>query len=341
MRSPDDVRLVINGREYAGWTGVSIDMAVDTISDAFSVSVPFDPSLPAFRDLRPRQYPRVEVYIGDDIILTGTLEHIAAPLTEDGRMLTLQGRSLTGPLNDCSIDGPLEYNGLALSTIASQVCKPFGIKVRADNDTNPIDLARADYGDTPARFLNSLAAPRLLLLNSSYDGKLVISWGRALKDRPVVADFTEGEYPLLSASATFDDAKVYSVYKAATQFAGEPGVVGTSRDASIKAYRPLLVSVGEVDEKPDTTAARLRAESEASAFSASASVAGWRRPDGKLWAERQAVTLLAPSSLLRTRAKYIVAGCTFTLSPEGKQTTFRLVLPETYSGEIPRSTPWE
>ena len=272
--------------------------------------------------------------------MTGYAEHISAPLSEGGRMITIQGRSLPGQLVDCSIDGPLEYSGLALSTIARQLASPFGISIRADNDTNPLDLARAEYGQTVADFLNSLAAPRLLLLNSSYSGQLVISWGKTLKDKPVVAELTEGSGGIISIESTFDDTRLFSVYKAATQFAGEADIVGQSRDPSVKLYRPRLVSVGETDQGPDTTARRLRCEAEAAAFSVSVVLSGWRRPDGARWAERQAVTLVAPSAMLKTRAKYIIAECALSLTAQGQTTALRLVLPETYAGEAPKATPW-
>jgi prophage tail gpP-like protein len=282
----------------------------------------------------------VEIYIGTDLVMTGTLERIDASLTEGGRVLTLQGRSLPGVLVDCGIDGALEYSGLALSTIARQICNPFGVSVRADNDTNPLDLALAEYGQSAADFLNSLAAPRLLLLNSSYSGQLVISWGRGLKDVPIVADLVENKGSVLSVSASFDDTRLFSVYKAATQFAGEADIVGQSRDSAIKVYRPLLLSVGETDQDPDITARRLRSEANAAALSVSVTLAGWRRPDGLRWAERQAITLTAPSAMLRTKAKYIVASCTLSLSESGQTTALRLAQPETYTGETPRETPW-
>lgn len=338
MPSRDEVRIVIAGKEYSGWTGVTIDTAIDQIADAFSVSAPYDPK--ALAALKPFGYDRVEVYVGTDLVLTGTIDRIDAGLAAGGNTITVQGRSLPGALVDNAIDGPLEYSGLSLSTIARQIAKPFGVMIRADNDTNPLDLARAEYGQTAADFLNSLAAPRLLLLNSSPSGQLVITWGRAIKDRPVIASIVEGETPMSSLSASFDGTRRHSVYKAASQFAGEPDIVGRVTDSAIRAYRPHLVSVGETDQDPAVTARRLRAEADAASLGISATLPGWRRPDGALWASGHVITLRAPSVILRAAASYIIAGRRLSLDEGGQSAELRLTLPETYAGEPAKDTPW-
>jgi prophage tail gpP-like protein len=339
--SDDTVRLSVNGRDFSGWTGVTIAMSIDNVADAFSVSAPFDPDAPDIRAaFKPFGYQRVEVFVGSDRILTGFIDAVSPSIDSGSRGISVQGRSLPSHLIDCSVLGELEFSGLALSTIAKVLTAKFGIAVRADNDTNPLEVARAEYGQSIADFLNSLAAPRNLLLNSSYSGELVISWAKLLKDKPVTADLTEGMPPFKSASGHFDGTKRFSIYEVATQFAGEVDLVGTATDAAIKVYRPHSIAAGDTDQDPDITAARLRTSSFASSIGVSASVSGWRRPDGKLWAERQAITLLAPGAMIYTRTKFIIAEAQLKLSASERSTDLRLVLPEMYTGDLPKETPW-
>ncbi len=338
---PDDVALRVKGRKFTGWTGVSIGMAIDQVADTFSLSMPYDPARNDLRQaFRPFGYERVEVRLDDELMITGTVDKVEAATGADDRTLSVEGRSLTGPLVDCGILGDLEFSGLALSTIARKVCGPFGIVVRADNDTGPIDIARAEYGQTVADFLLSLAGPRNLFLNSSYDGKLVISWARALAQRPAVAALVEGERPLLSVSASFDGTRRFSKYRRATQFAGAVDIMGEAVDSGVSVYRPNLAAAGDADTDPGATARRARTAGFAGAVSVTATLAGWRRPDGARWAERQAVTLKAPGAMLPTETKYIIAGLTLKLDTGGKTSELRLVLPELYSGEMPKVTPW-
>jgi len=337
----DVVRLVVAGREFSGWTGATVNMAIDEIADSFSLSVPFDAKDPALvATFKPYKYQPAQLFIDTDLYITARIDSIASSLSESGRILTVQGRSLTSILIDSSVEDPKEYSGLTLSAIARQLCKPHGIALDVRADSLALELARPDYGDTVAKFLNSLAAPRHILLASSYAGALILASGKSLQSAPVSADLEEGRAPVLSIDTNFDGTRRFSTYKAATQFAGVPDIVGTVIDPAITLYRPYLATVSDTDQDPSVTAARLRSEANAGALSLSVKLSGWRRPDGKRWAERQAVTLVAPSALLPVKAKYIIAGVTLTLDASGQTTTLRLALPETYSGDNPKETPW-
>lgn len=369
----DVVRLLVDGMEFTGWTGVSISMDVDQMADAFSLSAPFDPERADLRAaFKPFGYQKVELYLDDEILITGRIEKVSPEISADDRTINIQGRSLGGVLMDCSIEGKLERSGLALSTIARELCNPFGIEVRADNDTNPLETARAEYGQTPEDFLRSLASPRRLFLNSSYDGKLVISWGPTLAKKEPVAALVEGEPPLLSVSTDFDGQKRFSRYSVATQYAGEPNIGATETDGSlieailaafqkkptepeqlqsvttlisntgIPIYRPKLVTASDMDANPSLVAAKARTEAFTSSVAISCKLAGWRRPDGKRWAERQMITLRAPSAMLYKERRYLVAGVTLRMDANnGRTTDMRLVFPEIYEGKTPEVLPWD
>lgn len=337
---PDDVRLVVEGREITGWTGATISQDLDQVADGFSVEAPFDPERMDLRDaFRPFGYQPLQLYLGDDLVLTGRVDKIVSSVMSDNRLLTLTGRSLTGAIADCSIDGPLEFNYKFLADVAIHLCAPFGITVQWPNN-RPIEMARAEYGQTVYDLLRSLAAPANLMLHSTAKGELEIYWGRALKEVAASAALVEGESPLLSVKASFDGSRRYSKYKAASQFAGN-NRVGVVTDAAISIIRPYLAAVGDMDEDPRKTAARRRTEAFAESLQVAATVTGWRGPDGQLWRKKQAVTLKAPSAMLYREAKYSVIGATMRIDEkQGKVTDLRLVLPEILGGEIPEVMPW-
>lgn len=338
----DDVRLLINGREFAGWTAATITMAIDQCSDAFSLSAPFNPDDAAVRAaFTPMGYQSVELYIGDDKLLTGTIDQVDPALNESSITLGVQGRSLTAPLVDCSIDGPLEFSGLTLAGIARQLAKPFGIKVRADYDTPKIEAASAKYGQSPYDFLSSIGGPRNMLLNSSFDGELVITDGKALANRQPVAALVQGVPPLKSVSPSFDGSGRFSVYKVSAQQDGESNVNGQVTDAGIKKYRPRLIEQDDAGTDPKLSAAWERSKAYVASMSCTAVISGWRRPDGKRWAERQVITLKAPGAMLYRETAWLIAGVTHTLTDDdGRLTTLRLILPETYAGTVPKVLPW-
>lgn len=339
----DVVRLIVEDREFTGWTGVTISMDIDQMADAFSLTAPFDPERAELREaFKPFGYQRVQVYLDDEILITGRIDKIEPDANAQDRTFTVQGRSLPGALVDCHIDGKLEYSGLALSTIARQLAAPFGIQIRADNDTNPLETGRAEYGQTIEDFLRSLAAPRRLFLNSSYDGKLVISWGSTLTARDPVAALVEGKGSWLSIQTAFDGQKRFSRYVVASQYAGQPNIEASVTDEDIPVYRPQLMVSKDMDTDPAVVAGKARTAAITEAVGIKVAVSGWRRPDGRRWAERQVVTLKAPSAMLYTERRYLIAGVSLQLDVNsGRTTTLRLVFPEIYAGAMPEVMPWD
>ena len=340
---PDLVRLLINGRDFSGWTAATISMSIDQCADAFSLTAPYDPSDPAVKAaFIPRAYQDVQVLIGDDVVLTGRIEKVAPHTGPDGRTLNVQGRSLTASLVDCSIDGELEFSGLTLAAIARKLCAPFGIKVRADYDTAKIEAASAKFGQSAYDFLASIGGPRNMLLNSSYEGQLVITDGKALASRDPIATLIEGKAPLLTVDPDFDSTQCYSFYKVSSQQDGSANVNGRVDDASVKRYRPRLVEGDDAGTDPKLAAAWERSKAYAASMTVGATISGWRRPDGKRWAERQTITLQAPGAMLNRETKWLIAGVTHEMTSDSGQTTaLRLIVPETYSGTVPRVMPWE
>lgn len=348
---PDDrVRLIVEGQEFIGWTGVEIKQSFSQGADAFSMSAPLDPNDPAVRKaFRPFGYQEVELYVGQDKMLTGRIDRTAPTVSGRERVISVQGRSRAGVIVDSSIDGNWEWNQKFLADIAIELCRPFAVVVRWDNNTNPID-ARATYGQGVYAFLISLAAPHNLLLHSSPAGQLVITWATWFRDNPPVAALVEGEGPLPRIEASFDGTGRFSTHKIAGQFAGTPDIVGEAVDTGVPIYRPKLATESEVDADPQFTAARKRTESVAQSFGVSATVSGWRTPDGQVWGKHEAsgriimpnVTLKAPGVMLSTEALYTVVGSVLRLDDEdGQVADLQLAQPEYYAGQIPEVTPWD
>jgi prophage tail gpP-like protein len=343
MRDPNLVRVVLDGKELSNFRdGVTIDMGADQIADGFSIACPWNPADATLRRLfRPFGYQPVQIYLGDDIMLNGTVDKVTPSLGSSDRTITVEGRSKPGILCDCSIDAETEFSGLMLSDIARQLAKALGVQVRVDADAGPIIETRAQYGQTVADYLNSLASPRNMLLNSSFDGKLVISSGASHLSKTPSADLEEGRFPILSVGASFDGSKRFSLYKVATQFAGTEDIVGEVSDAGVIITRPHFVQAKETDTDPSKTAARARAEALAQSMPISVSVAGWRRPDGGRWAERQVVNLKAPSAMIYDKTAWLINHATMMLSAgDGLTTALSLVPRELYAGVQPKEPRW-
>ncbi len=342
----DEVRLEVAGQRLTGFSGITITMAIDSLADAFSLTMPYDPERTDIRAaFKPFGYTPCKVYLDDDTLLTGRIEKFAPKSDAGDRSVTVEGRSLTGILVDCGIADVSQIDKLTLEGIASKLCNPFKIVVVVDGPDRAlmkqIEVSRPEPGQTVADFLNSIASPRNFFLNSTFQGGLRISSSNRLAMEAPVATLREGEKPLLAVSASYDGTKRFSVYNVSAQFAGQPDILGHADDSAIPLLRPTFISAKDMDPDPGATAKRAYMEATAAAIPITATVSGWRTPGGERWHERQSVSLLAPGAMLTTERRYLIAEATFKLDAQnGKTVDLRLVMAECYQGKPIKEDPW-
>lgn len=338
----DTVSLEVGGVSFTGWESLSIQRTLDSVADAFSLRAPFDPTQPKTRSaFRPFGYQGAVVKIDNDLVLTGRIESVAPATSGGDRAIGVQGRSLTGPLVECAVDGVgYQFDGLTLAAIARRVCAPFGVSVVAEQDSGKIGEARAEPGQTAFDFLNRLAQDAGLLLTCDASGHLVIT--KINTSGSPVAALVEGDGPVMEIEGSYDGTARFSRYKVLQQQDGEPGIVGTADDAGVSVYRPTIQTGAEGDAKDISKAAAWRrALALADSVGISAKVSGWRTRNGSLWTPGSIVTALAPGAFIMVETPFIVSAATLSLdAQDGRTTALRLVLPATYTGQMPEVYPW-
>ena len=338
---PDQVNLKINGVAFSGWESLTITRTIDSLADAFSLSGPFFPDNPdVVLAFKPFGYQSAIVDIDGETILTGQIEQVNPSLTADDMTLNVQGRSKTGFLVDCSLEGiGYQFDGLTLSKIAAKVAGKFGLSVTATKNTGPIKEARAEPGQGAGEFLSKLAQDSGLILSCDVRGNLVIDAPNP--SAAPVAALVQGQGRLKGASAGYNGAGRFSTYTVLQQQDGAEGLSGKAVDSSIPVYRPIIQTGGSSDAGNVTAAAEiLRAVSLAGAVSLSAELSGWRTDAGKLWAPGQIVTVKAPAVFVSRETAYMIAEVSYKLDGGGHSTSLRLVLPATYSRQMPGVFPW-
>lgn len=338
----DEVSIVVGSTIFTGWTGTEISRAIDTAASGFAISGPFDPSRPELADaFVPYTYPQVAIYIGKQLVITGRVEVVTPGIEASNRTISIQGRSLPGPLMDCNIDADgWEFSGLTLKNLATQLCNPFSIPVRLSGpDTDPIPELRSEPGQVYFDFLKSVADANGRLITDDERGRLVIKQETASGEP--VASIVEGSSGVMSIQGTYDGTSRFSKYIKMSQYAGMPDIYGIASDPGVLTYRPF-VSVGSTAEIKNIEQAaeweRSLALSRSIQFNAV--VSGWRNESG-IWEPGQIVTVHAPSAYIRRETKMVIAQTKLQISTSGRIAQLRLVLPETYSGGLPESYPWE
>ncbi|MFW6312268.1 MAG: phage baseplate assembly protein [Spirochaetota bacterium] len=340
----NEITLVVNGQTFRGWQGVTIEQNEDSVADGFALDAPFDPAIKSLREgFRPFGYQFAQLYIGRDLLLRGTIEQISPSIAASGRLISVGGRSVTGAMVECSVEGSgAEFAGHKLRTICEWVAGLFGVEVQDDTeDTGDIAETRPEPGQSAFDFLNSLAKGKGRLLTSDSRGVLTISMPSDQAEP--VASLVEGEWPLLGVAAEYDGTKRFSRYIVYLDQDGTPGVRGVAEDDGVKIYRPTRVDNPNTSATDASRAAAWeRTLSLVSATSVNVTAAGWRNADGAVWRKGEPVTLLAPSAMIYREATFRIAGVTMRIDEDqGRITELRLVLPEAYTASMPGAYPWD
>lgn len=331
--------LEVSGKDFTGWSALTIQGGLNSIVDSFSFSVPFDSDRPDLREaFRPFGYQLVQVKVDDELLSTGRAEFPSTSIGADGRVINVQGRSFAGSMIDCPFEPPYQFDRQTWVAIAKKIAAPFSVPIDTTVDTGPIQEARANSGDKGADFLLRLAAGEGYLLNSSPAGAMRLQ--KITKKAPV-ASIVEGVGSFVSATLAADGTKRHSQIKAIKDMGGFKDVTATSRDSALKVYRPSIITTAGSPGATQKAADFAMSQTIVNAIQFDVTVTGWKTDAGLVWTPGQFVTLYAPSAWVMRETLLIVAGRSLELTEAGRITSLQLTLPEAYLGGIPGSYPWD
>lgn len=335
--------IEIGGTQFFGWQSVSITRTMDTVADAFQFQTLFDPNNPP---VLPFGYDEVKIAIGSKVIITGIIDRVGTALTKDGATITLSGRSKAGQLLDNSLStAPYEFRNQDIISIMTTLCRPFGIKVFIDSQSDkggPFEKSAFRPGETIMNIGTRLGTQRGLLPTSASDGNLL--YWQAKTGEPV-AVIAEGSQGVDAISATFDGSKRYGKIIVDAQDRAGQALRGEAIDSIVKdsgINRTILTSPADTPEGADlnTIAKWERGKRSADSMPVSVTLSSWIKPDGTLWAENEVVSLVSPSNFIYTETDMIVREVNYNRSNQGDSVTLSLILPSAYTLNDEEVRPW-
>jgi len=345
----DELRLLVNGRNYAGWTDISFTTALDAISGAFNISLTERwagaKGIPSQAEPWPiLNGDACKIVFGNDVLLNGYVDQFRPSFGPTAHSIEVQGRDKTCDLVDCSAyHQPDQWKNLTLLQIAVILCAPFGVPVRADVDVGEaFPVIKLQQGETVFAALDRLARFRKCILSPDKGGGVLIT--RAGRNRATVA--LEQGVNILGASGLLDTSQRFSLYVVKGQSASagitDPALAAHTSasvtDSGVRRYRPLVVMA----EKGGTNgSAQERATWEANvrlgrSATAEVTVRGWRQggDTGPLWAPNLLVPVRA--SFLRMAGDMLIRQVVMTRTQsEGTLTRLTLVSPQAFAPEPP------
>lgn len=339
MSDPSAVTLRANGYALAGWESVSIRRSVDEACSSFALAV--SQRYAIGNPIPLRNGDAVEVYIGDDKVITGWVDVVEPSIAATSHSISVSGRSKTCDFVDCSaVDLPLRWRKRRVEQIAQDLAKAFGLRVRTVGSTGTA-LARfaVEHGETCYAALDRAINDRFLLVTDDAEGDLVIaSFGSFPRS---TTQIVEGQN-MLSGKSRADSSKIYSDIRVKGQRVGNDqdygvmvsDVTGQALDTEARRYRPLAINMsGPASPKLAKSRAVWEAKTRmAKSLLTSVEVQGWRQGDGRLWAAGELVNVRSDS--LGIDGDLLIAAIDYKLDAQGTRAALELAIPEAYTPEI-------
>lgn len=335
------VFLRVNGREWGGWTSVRISAGIDRVARDFNVAI--SRKWPGATDSTPavKNGDKVEVLIGDDLVLTGWIE--GTPVRYDATSISLGivGRSKTGDLVDCTATST-QHTGAGLVDIAAALAKPFGVNViDGGAPTTAVIDAQPQHGETVIDCLNRLLGQVQALAYDNESGDLVLGVAGAGKASNALV---LGEN-ILSCDTEKSIKDRFSDYLVTGQRPGTDSDFGAATIAAIKQsttdniitrYRPYTV---QQSGAATTATCKARCEFEALQRAAKTrettyTVQGWRQGNGALWRPNLAVIVFDPLCGFDNE-ELIIGEVTYSQDSNGTTTELRVAPADAY---LPKPT---
>jgi prophage tail gpP-like protein len=329
--------LYVGETIFGGWQRVSVARSIEQIANSFELEV--TERWPGQSDSRPiRPGERCTLKLDGEVLVTGYVDDIDVSYDKQAHSLSVRGRDATGDLVDCSaIHKTGQWKNVPLNRIASDLCAPFGIKVKTETDVgDPFPSFKIEPGETAFECIERAARLKAVLLNADGEGGLVIT--RAGNVRGETA-LVEGQN-ILSARGSFSWKERFSTYTVkghdrldhdAEAMDEHVAPSATVTDDSVTRYRPRIVLA---DDHGTRARFRDRAEWEKNVrmgrgLRGSITVQGWTDDAGKLWQPNTLVSVTSPLLYLK-EAEMLIVGCMYTLDDGGSRTALSIARREAF-----------
>jgi prophage tail gpP-like protein len=343
-----DVSIIIDGKKFTGFTGYEINLAYDSF-DTFSFSAPYDI---AQKDLKaailPFAFKDCEVYYLGELLFKGTLLTPDPELQSEATEITLQGYPLCAILNDCTVPPtkyPADYVNVTIQDIANPIAEVYGIKIMyPDGPGEPFPDVAYEPTETVLNFLLKLAQQRKLLFSNDENGRLVFF--KAKKETAFIS-FKEGNLPLLSITPQFNAQEFYSHITGHTKTDSEKDSLPFTWENSylinkgITRHKTIMVDDAITSSDLETAVKAHAGRMYADCVSYSLTCDTHTNEKGKVFKKGMTVCIQAPGAMITRQTNFIARNIKLLRTTEGKTAELSLVLPGSFTDDLPEALPWD
>ncbi|GCE89693.1 bacteriophage tail protein GpP Mu-like [Komagataeibacter diospyri] len=339
---PNQLRLVVGGRSYSGWTEQRVSCGVEHMPRDFEVVAtdrsPLDPSSIAVQpgaDMR--------ILLGDDPVITGYVDRVRLKVSGSAHQMFITGRGQGQDLVDCSAILPgMAIGGSELQAdgIIRPLAATFGIDVTVQGDISlkgAVPQFNINLGETPWDIIDRVSRWAGILCYEGADGNIVLS---RVGQHAMASGVVEG-VNLEDADATFSMDGRFSDYiafvQSVDQFSqiGTQGDVGHVQDTTVPRYRPRAIISEQTQNGQPIAMQRLnweKARRIGQSQAVEVMVDCWRDSSGMLWTPNYLLPVHIPS-LKIVNQTLVIGEVEFSRGEDGTHAHMILMPPAAYEPE--------
>lgn len=361
------MKIKVNDKIYQYFDSVSINTSLTAVASTFTFLAYYDPDNDTHKEIfLPLSFPRVQFFDDDDTLLsTGTLVHNDMTSSAEPSLAQASGYSVGGIMEDCTIPYsayPLESNNQSLKQIATRFLKLLGVNlivydiVKAKCD-EIIEKSVATPEQTVKEYLTKIAAQKNVIISHDIYGNVImfrpdikgepklriqpengVSMRLSVNGQAVHSELTsirqptkgdgsnafEKDYSNLTNDPDFPTGDTSKSFKVSS--------VTTIKNPLVKAYRPSVDVLSSGTFYDTDTAVKQRRAKELENISIEFSMAYWPKISiGDI------IEVYNPEIRINQWTRFVLS--TTNISEDAKEKTMRgtLVLPETFTGEVPKN----
>ncbi len=344
----DKVSLHIDNKKIENFLSYTIESDIYTADDAFSLDL-------ANPEIDVREGHRCELYVNEQLELTGIIDRVSQSYDKSGLKLKVEGRDLMGLLVDSYCEEFITLQGIKVKALAERLLKnvPFinrkkivyhdnfsgKLKKKTKGESSialldaPHNFSQIEPGMTIFEVLKDYAGSRGMMFFCLPDGTMVFGKPKE-KGEPVfnlLCTKDGKENNELEGEIVKDISKRYSKITVIGQQQGLDGIETTAintkatiPDKEFPFYKPMVAKNNNDYQSPKLHARMLLERSRHQGFQLNYKVPSHSQ-NGKNWTINELCSV--KDKVLNVEGTYLIYSRTFEMSKQGVYTSLKLGIP--------------
>ncbi len=338
----------IRNRKLEFFDKFNLSLRYDSIASSFSFSGYFNPDNIEHKEMYcVGHYHLATLEHNNELLLTGYILDQGFSRSQVRQLVTFNGYSLPGVLEDCNIppsEYPLQYDNLSLRDISAKLIRPFGLKQVIDSSVSALmdkvfDTTKAEPSETVKDYLTKLAAQRNIVISHDPQGRVVYTVAKTKNPPLFDLNILKGNaIPGTTISLSFAGQSMHShihVLKQADEDGGNAGESEIRNPFVPFVYRPKVIIQSSGDDNDTNEAAKRALAAELKGIKVIVTTDRWE-VNQKIIKPNNTITVTCPDVYLYNKTTLFIEQIDFEGDVEKTVARLTCSLPEVYNNETPK-----